>query len=147
MRHTTAALTAALLLALTACSTSSDEPKPEKPAASKPGNPAPKQPADDGSAELEKAVRAYSAAYFKPDATAAYGMLSARCKGKIAPEVFKPVVEGNAKDYGHQQLRSVKVDLISGDTGLVSYSYDVPKLDQPKQKWAREGGQWHYDGC
>lgn len=147
MRHTTTAIAAGLLLALTACTSSSEEPTPEKPAASVPGNPAPKQPAADGSAELEKAVRAYSAAYFKPDATTAYGMLSARCKGQVAPEIYKPMVEAAAKDYGHQQIRSVKVDLISGDTGLVSYSYDVPKLDQPKQKWAREGGQWRYDGC
>lgn len=145
MRHTTAALTAALLLTLSACS-ESDNP-PSTPSA-KPGqSAATEQPAADGKAALETAVRAYSDAYFKPDTAAGHAMLSARCKEQLPAEVYGATVEAGAKAYGKQEIKSLTVDQLSGDLARVTYSYSVPLLDQKSQPWAREGGQWKYDAC
>jgi hypothetical protein len=150
MRHTTAAAAAVLLLTLTACSTTADNP----PAAAspKPGQNASTEqpstpPADDGKAQLEQAVRAYSDAYFATDTAKAHGMMSARCQDKIPAEVYGPVVEASVKQYGVHDIKTFTVDQLSGDLARVTYTYAVPALDQKQQPWAREGGAWKYDGC
>ncbi|MFF7561946.1 hypothetical protein ACFZB4_18485 [Streptomyces pseudovenezuelae] len=152
MRTTTATLaTAAALLALTACS-SSDDSADEKPSTSAtveaptttPTNTPP--PADD--AELTAAVQAYTAAYFKGDAKAAYGTLSKRCQGKVTPEAYEVVVKQAAADYGTGHAATgVKAD-VSGELARVSYKVaGLPKFDQEQQPWTREGGDWKYDAC
>ncbi|MFF1957976.1 hypothetical protein ACFVWX_13420 [Streptomyces sp. NPDC058220] len=147
MRTRTIALAAVLLATLTACSSSDDGKASSKTNRNKPAT-APKQkPTSEDAGDLEKAVRAYSIAYFKPDAEAAYSALSARCREEISDLVFKPVVEAAAKDYGKQEIKTLTVDQLSGDLARVSYTYSVPKLDQKQQPWAREGGVWRYDAC
>ncbi|MFG2976286.1 hypothetical protein ACGFYY_25300 [Streptomyces sp. NPDC048331] len=146
--HTTAALaTAAALLALTACTNANSDPKPAEPAASSsPTAAAPK--ADPARADLEKAVRAYSAAYFKPDGAAAYTALSKRCAAKAGDaDIFAGIVDTAAKAYGKQEIQTLAVDQLAGDMARVTYTYSVPKLNQTGQPWAREGGVWKYDGC
>ncbi|MFF3327421.1 hypothetical protein [Streptomyces sp. NPDC002889] len=152
MRHITTVLTAALLLALTACTGSEDDRAPsEKPTPTPTTTPTAErtaqQPADDTNVELERAVHAYADVYFKPDAKAAYAMLSTRCQEALAPEAYKPIVEAAAKKHGKQHVRLVRVDLVSGDLAFVTYSYDAPELDQQQQPWKREEGQWRYDEC
>lgn len=140
-RHLTTALIAVLLLGLTACAKTTpeaDEPKAGAEA---------EKPADDGKAALEAAVRAYSDAYFKPDAKTAHGMMSARCAAKVDPVIYKSVVEQTVKDLGHHKIKTLTVDQMSGDLARVTYTYDVPKLDQKFQPWVREDGTWKYDGC
>ncbi|MFD4814846.1 hypothetical protein [Streptomyces sp. NPDC058418] len=124
--------------AVTAQPSSSSSEAPSEPA---------KAEQDQAAADLEKAVRAYSDAYFKPDTKAAYGMMSARCKSETTEAVYGAFVEVAAKDYGVQEIRTLTVDQISGDLARVSYTYAVPKLDQKQQPWAREGGVWRYDAC
>jgi hypothetical protein len=150
MRHTTTAAAAVLLLALTACSTTADNPPAA--ASSKAGQSAGTEqpstpPADDGKAQLEQAVRAYSKAYFATDTKAAHGMMSTRCQAKIPAEVYGPVVEASVKQYGVHDIKTFTVDQLSGDLARVTYTYPVPALDQKQQPWAREGGAWKYDGC
>ncbi|MFC9752995.1 hypothetical protein [Streptomyces sp. NPDC056921] len=146
-RTATAALAAALLT-LTACS-SSDDNKPtgapsssSEPSAKQPAAPS---PAADGP---EEAVAAYTAAYFKGDATTAYAALSKRCKGKIGPEAYAGVVKQAATDYGTDHpATDVKAD-VSGDMARVTYKVKgLPKFDQEAQPWARESGAWRYDAC
>ncbi|MFD6968367.1 hypothetical protein [Streptomyces sp. NPDC059949] len=148
-RHHTAAtlLAAAALIALTACSTPADKPTPADPApAASPTAAAPT--ADPARADLEKAVRAYSAAYFKPDGATAYATLSKRCQGKAGDaELFAGIVDTAAKAYGKQEIQTLTIDQLAGDMARVSYTYSVPKLNQTSQPWAREGGAWKYDGC
>ncbi|MET3988056.1 hypothetical protein [Streptomyces sp. PvR034] len=144
----TALAVATGLLALTGCS-SDPGPAAEQPPAHGPApasSPAPK--ADPARAELEKAVRAYSSSYFKPDGPAVYAALSQRCTAKIGdPEPFNGVVETAAKTYGKQGITTLTIDDIAGNKAHVSYTYAVPKLSQSSQAWAREGGAWKYDGC
>lgn len=145
--HTTVIVAAAALLALTGCSDATpSEPKAvDKPASS----PTAEQPkADPARADLEKAVRAYSAAYFKPDGAAAYTTLSKRCATKAGDaDLFAGIVDTAAKAYGKQEIQTLTVDQLAGDMARVSYTYAVPKLNQTSQPWAREGGVWKYDGC
>ncbi|MET9465814.1 hypothetical protein ABZY44_13605 [Streptomyces sp. NPDC006544] len=143
-------LAAAGLLALTACSSDSSDPAPDKgapaPASSAPSAPAPK--IDPERANLDKAVRAYSAAYFKPDGAAAYAALSKRCQDKAGDaDIFAVIVDTAAKAYGKQEIQTLTIDQLAGDMARVTYTYSVPKLNQTSQPWAREGGAWKYDGC
>lgn len=145
--HTTAALlAAAAVLALTGCSS---DPKPDpKPAASDAPTAAPSPKADPERANLDAAVRAYSAAYFKPDGKAAYAALSKRCQDKAGDaDVFAVIVDSAAKAYGKQEIQTLTIDQLAGDMARVTYTYAVPKLDQKSQPWAREAGTWKYDGC
>ncbi|WP_377273703.1 hypothetical protein [Peterkaempfera sp. SMS 1(5)a] len=102
---------------------------------------------DAGKGALEDAVRAYSDAYFKPDAAAAYRMLSTRCSAKIDQQVYKAQLDAAVKTYGHQDIKSVTVNQRSDDLARVSYNYSVPALDQAGQPWVRENGIWRYDAC
>lgn len=146
-RHTaTTAAAAALLLALTGCAdVISSEPKPDDTISS----PSAEQPkADPARADLEKAVRAYSAAYFKPDGAAAYATLSKRCQTKAGDaELFAGIVDTAAKAYGKQEIQTLTIDQLAGDLARVSYTYSVPKLNQSSQPWVREAGAWKYDAC
>ncbi|MGD1219989.1 hypothetical protein AB9Q10_16350 [Streptomyces krungchingensis] len=146
----TTTLTAALLLALAACSSNGDDtdadaaPKSSKPAAEQPST----TPTPAEAAELERAVRDYTAAYFKGDADTAYGTLSKRCAGKITAADYAAVVKQAHADYGTgHDATSVKA-AVSGDLARVSYKVDgIPKFDQEAQPWAREGGAWKFDAC
>lgn len=147
--HLTAAasLTAAALLVLTACSSN-----PSTPIADKAPSPTPSTSAapkiDPERAKLDAAVRAYSAAYFKPDGAAAYATLSKRCQTKAGPsDMFAAVVNNAAKAYGKQEIQTLTIDALAGDMARVTYTYSVPKLNQTGQPWLKEAGAWHYDGC
>jgi hypothetical protein len=148
MRHTTAAAIAAgLLLALTACS-SSDTDKPKIETTTAPTKAADPKPADDPKADLEKAVRAYSDAYFATDTATAYGMLSTRCRGEVTQAAYGQSIAAATKAYGKTHtIKSLTVDQMSGDMARVTYTYDATVLDQKQQPWTREGGAWRWDAC
>ncbi|QIJ61030.1 hypothetical protein [Streptomyces sp. JB150] len=153
-RAATTMLAAVLLLALTACSSSDDGTDaaptgtPSTPAAaSAPAASATPAATPADAAELERAVRAYTAAYFadKPDTT--YGMLSARCEERITPEAMAALTERAVGDYGRQEVQRFRIDQLSGDMARVSYGVGLPKFDQKQQPWVREDGAWKYDAC
>jgi hypothetical protein len=151
MRHTTTVAAAVLLLTLTACSTEADappassSPKASAPAATE--KPADKPAADDEEAALEKAVRAYSAAYFATDAAKAHSLMSKRCRDEAPIELYRPMVEATVATYGKHEIKTVAVDQLSGDMARVTYTYPVPTLTMKQQPWVREGGQWRNDHC
>lgn len=141
IRTATTALLAAGALALTACSSGDSgdtDATPTAPAA---------HTSADGSTELVAAVRAYSKAYFKPAPDAAYALLSTRCKGSTPAAAYAAGLERAVRTYGHQAVKDVQVDTLSGGLARVTYTYDVPVLTQTGQPWTREGGQWRYDAC
>jgi len=143
--HTAAVLLAAAAIVLTGCSS---EPKPDAKPVTDPSTSAQAPKVDPERANLDKAVRAYSAAYFKPDGKAAYTALSKRCQAKAGDaDIFAGIVDTAAKAYGKQEIQTLTIDQLAGDLARVSYTYSVPKLNQSGQPWVREAGTWKYDGC
>jgi hypothetical protein len=147
--HTITLLAAAGLLALTGCSGAADPAHKGTDGGESTPTAAPSPKIDPERANLDKAVRAYSAAYFKPDGKAAYAALSKRCQTKAGgdPDMFSIIVDNAAKAYGKQEIQSLTIDQLAGDMARVTYTYSVPKLNQTSQPWAREAGTWRYDGC
>lgn len=147
IRTATTALLAVGALALTGCSSGSDE-KDATPTAPAVGTTTPAaSTTTDGSTELVAAVRAYSGAYFKPAPADAYALLSARCQKSVTAAAYAAGLERAVRTYGHQAVTDVTVDTLSGDLARVTYTYSVPVLTQTGQPWTREGGQWRYDAC
>lgn len=96
---------------------------------------------------LRDAVVAYSDAFLTGDAPAAFDLLSARCQGVIGEAAFTAVVEQAGDLYG-APLELVSYDeQVSGDTALVSYTYDATALDQSDEPWLVERGEWRNDDC
>lgn len=147
--RTTAAVLLAACALLAGCSSSSDDKAPSTPTtATGASSKAPTSSApDNATSALESAVRAYSAAYFKPDPKAAAALLSDRCRSQISAAVYGAQLKAAAKNFGPQPIKTLKVDQISGDLARVSYTYAVPGLNQADQPWTREHGKWHYDAC
>ncbi|ARF53090.1 hypothetical protein [Streptomyces gilvosporeus] len=146
--RTAAALAALLLAALTGCSSAVDS---ERPARSVPPttatSSAPSATLDPSRADLEKAVRAYTAAYFKPDVTTAYGMVSTRCKEQITKPALAALLDRANQMDGDRTVKRFTIDKISGGMARVSYGVGLPRYDQHGQPWTREGGHWRYDAC
>jgi hypothetical protein len=131
---------AAALLTITACSSDTS-----KPAAAQPADAA--TTTDTAAADLEQAVRDYTAAYFKPDPDTGYAMLSERCQADINQTFYTAQLEQASKDYGQLNVETVTVDQISGDLARVSYGMGLPILDQKSQPWVNEAGAWRFDAC
>lgn len=138
--HTTAAVLATALLALTACSSNDDSPA--APAASSAA-----ESTDDGSAALEASVRAYTKALFSGDGPAGYKLLSKRCKQEMTPAAFQALSDQGHNDYGSLEIKNISVDQISGDLARVSYGVGVPQFERKAQPWTREDGIWRWDAC
>jgi hypothetical protein len=149
IRTTATALAVLAALALAGCSSSgSDDDAPAAPGtAAATGRPAAGKAASSDKDALTAAVKAYSAAYFKPDPDAGYALLSKRCRAQIGSEAYRTALTQAVSTYGHQAVKAVTVDSLSGDMARVSYTYSVPALNQQGQPWVREGNAWRYDAC
>ncbi|MFF9036718.1 hypothetical protein ACF090_14745 [Streptomyces sp. NPDC014892] len=163
MRTRATVLVVAAFIALTAC-TSDDEPgdnadrtpsaAARQPSAT-PSRSATSDPDTADTADLEAAVRAYTAAYFANDPDTTHGMLSARCQKVITRAgmaVLTERAEQTERAVGDSEPKDVKrfeVDEIStsGDEARVSYGVGMPKFDQKQEPWVREAGVWRYDSC
>lgn len=149
-RTTTVLGAAALLLALTACSTGTDhdDPAPAKPAGATKSQPAEAPAKDDGTAALEQSVRDYTAALFGGNGPAGYALVSKRCQTAMTAEQFASMAEQAQHDYGSQKATGIKVDQISGDLARVSYGAGrIPQFERKSQPWVREDGTWRWDAC
>lgn len=146
IRTTAIAAAAAAVVVLAGCSSGSGgKASPDMSASS--GQAAAPAAADDGKSALTAAVRAYSAAYFKPDPDAGYRLMSARCQQTTTVTAYGATLRAAVAAYGHQDVQAVTVDQIGGDMARVTYTYTVPALTQTGQPWVREDGAWHYDAC
>ena len=120
---------AAVLLALTGCSSGSDSASA------------------DGKAALEKAYRAYIAAFLDGDGETAYALLSQRCQAKETLAEFTDIAQSAATIYGQVDytIDSVTVD---GDHGTVDATYAVDALNSSGgSTWLLEDGEWRSDKC
>jgi len=145
------------LLALAGCGSSSSDsadktPSPATTTATSPApaqttNSAPTQDATaDATADLKKAVKAYSDAFLTGDTTA-YDMLSKRCRARTDKNEFIGGLMAAKSTYGSAlDFKSFSAD-ISGSMARVTYTYDVPAINQDAEPWVREGGVWHEDDC
>jgi hypothetical protein len=142
------ALVTATLLAAVACG-SDGESDDNDPAPREPAESAATGDTDEDTVALEERVRAYTDAYFAPDADTAYGMLSQRCQDQIDTDVYAAQLDQAAADFGQLTVETLNVDDLSGDMARVTYSVGLPMLDEQlvEQPWVRDGGQWLYDAC
>ncbi|PWI08341.1 hypothetical protein DIZ27_23160 [Streptomyces sp. NWU339] len=152
MRTRATTITAVLLLALTACSSSDDDtsadPKPSAPTTSSTPSSEPSSAPSSGDDPLETAVKEYTEAYFAAEASTAHRMLSERCRKEINPLVYGETLRQAKKDYGSDHPATDVTAEVSGDLARVSYKIEgLPKFDQQAQPWAREDGVWKYDAC
>ncbi|MDH6227822.1 nuclear transport factor 2 family protein [Streptomyces sp. MJP52] len=145
-------------LLLTGCGSSSDEAdgtaggeRPDTAAASASASPestpTPKaSPSASADAELKKAVQAYSDAFLTGD-TAAYDMLSERCRKRTDKNTFTGHLMAARTMYGNAlPMTSYKAE-VSGDMARVTYTYEVSGIDQESEPWVEENGVWRQDDC
>jgi hypothetical protein len=96
---------------------------------------------------LRQAVQGYSDAFLGGEPTTAYEYFSARCKDQVSLSYFTGIIIAAKQVYG-TALPITSYDAeVSGDLARVSYTYDVPALDQTDEPWAREDGAWKQDDC
>lgn len=146
------AVLAMAVLALAACG---GEPSPPAaaqstaPAAvsSQPSPAASSAPSPEMDAELRAAVQTFSDGFLAGQPVEAYELFSARCQDRVSLSYFTGLVTAAKLTYGSAlPLRSYQAQ-VSGDLARVTYTYDVPALNQTDEPWAREGGQWRQDDC
>ncbi|RAO46713.1 hypothetical protein ONO86_03249 [Micromonospora noduli] len=90
---------------------------------------------------------AYSDAFLDAKPTVAYDLFSARCKDRLALSEFTGMLTAAKQVYGKALPLKSFDSQISGDLARVTYTYDVPALNQIKEPWVREGGKWKQDDC
>ncbi|WP_216588580.1 hypothetical protein [Streptomyces brasiliscabiei] len=144
--HTRATVTvaAALLAALTACTSDADSNKAK---ATTPVGEQKSAAKDDDRAALESSVRSYTKALFSGDGATGYKLLSARCKQEMTADQFQAMADQGHNDYGSLEIKTISVDQISGDLARVSYGVGVPQFERKAQPWAREDDVWRWDAC
>jgi hypothetical protein len=152
LRLTIGAVPLALLVACTHGgereASSQPEPVAEAPA---PGVGAEDQtPTPSASVEedtLRNAVQGYSDAFLGGEPVQAYEYFSSRCEERTSLSYFTGIVTAAEGLYGAAlPIRDYSAE-ISGDLARVTYTYDVPALDQTREPWSRESGAWKLDDC
>ncbi|MET8093105.1 hypothetical protein [Micromonospora sp. NPDC005220] len=143
------------LLSLTACSSSADKPE-ASPSSTSPAPTAtgvsgaaasPTAPDTSEEAVLRQAVVAYSDAFLDAEPTVGYELFSARCKERVTLSEFTGMLTAAKQMYGKAMPIKSFEARISGDLARVTYTYDVPALNQNKEPWVREDGKWKQDDC
>jgi hypothetical protein len=143
-------------LALTGCGNDSNSSRPATTGGTPSNAPTtvegssigtPRPSASPGRDELRAAVQAYSDAFPDGRATAAYDMFTARCKQRITRSQFTGIVQAAKQLYGKALPIKTYSAEVSGNLARVTYTYDVPALDQTKEPWTRENGVWKQDDC
>jgi hypothetical protein len=138
-----------LVVAAAACGSSHhSSPKPAAgdwlPASSSPRATA---PAGGSRAELEAAVRAYSAAYLGGDGAKAYDLLSARCQQRMGRDQMDTLTAAARRRYGPQDVKTLTVDQLGAGLARVTYTFSSAELDQQSEPWVWERGGWREDDC
>jgi hypothetical protein len=99
------------------------------------------------SEQVRQAAEAYSDAFLTGDADAAFRLLSRRCRETIGIAAFGDIVDEAADLYGSPlAFTSFRAD-VKGSKASLTYTYDVPALDQVDEPWVQRGGQWRNDDC
>ena len=97
--------------------------------------------------DLRVAVQTYSDGFLGGDPTLAYDYFSGRCKEKVSLSYFTGIVMAAKVTYG-SVLPIMSYDAhVSGDLARVTYTFEVPALNQDAEPWVREAGLWKTDDC
>ncbi|WP_433320236.1 hypothetical protein [Micromonospora chersina] len=124
---------------------SSASPAPAASTASEAASPTGQAVSEE--AELRQAVVAYSDAFLDAKPTAGYELFSARCKERVTLSEFTGMLTAAKQMYGKAMtIKSLEAQ-ISGDLARVTYTNDVPALNQSKEPWVRQDGRWKQDDC
>lgn len=115
---------------------------PSAPPASTPALTPSASPSMDPSAALETAVRAYSKACLSGDAKAAYLLRSKPAQKLMSYAAFKAAITQIAATYGDASMTSLRVVSLSGSKARVTYRYDIGEIDQVREPWVLERGEW-----
>lgn len=143
------------VLSLAACGSNADKPE-TSPSSTSPtpaaavaseAAPSPSAQAPSEEAELRQAVVAYSDAFLDAKPTVGYELFSARCKERVTLSEFTGMLTAAKQMYGKAMPIKTFEAQISGDLARVTYTYDVPALNQNKEPWVREDGKWKQDDC
>lgn len=92
-------------------------------------------------------MQAYSDAFLKGEANAAYAMLSKRCRDRVARAEWSDIVEQAKQTYGSALPIKTFDAQVSGDMARVTYTFDLAAINQDAEPWVREGGSWREDDC
>ena len=107
----------------------------------------PSTPSASGEAALRTAVQAYSDAFLSGNAKRAYSLLSTRCQERSTLAAFTAMIDQAKALYGNPlPMTSFKAQ-ISGDLARVTYTYAVSAINQTREPWVRESGEWDEDDC
>jgi len=98
-------------------------------------------------AALRAAVQAYSDAFLSGNAKQAYALLSTRCQERSTLAEFTAITDQAKALYGNPLPMSSFKAQISGDLARVTYTYAVSAINQTREPWVRESGDWHEDDC
>lgn len=139
-----------LLMALAGCGSGNpavgESASPPPSSSSESASATPSQSPSGGSqAELERAVRAYSEAFLGGKAKAAWLMRSEAAQASISYAEFKVAVDAAAQIYGDAEMTALEVVDNTGRAAHVTYRYDIGELDQVREPWVYQDGQWRCD--
>lgn len=95
---------------------------------------------------LEAAVVSYTYAFLSGDEDAAWGLLSERCRDRTPEDQFRAAVREAGAIYGPLEFRRLEV-AVNGDQGQATYVFEATELNQDREPWVREDGEWYNDGC
>jgi len=102
------------------------------------------QPTADATADVEAAVRAYSAAFLGGQAKQAWLMRTTEARKKDSYAMFVTAVNAAHQIYGDATMTSLRVT-VNGGTAKATYRYDVGEIDQKNQRWFLRDGTWLVD--
>lgn len=98
-------------------------------------------------AALRTAVQAYSDAFLSGNGKRAYALLSTRCRERNTLAEFSAMTDQAKALYGDPlPMKSYKAQ-ISQDMARVTYTYAISDINQSREPWVRESGDWHEDDC
>jgi len=98
-------------------------------------------------AALRTAVQAYSDAFLTGNGKEAYALLSTRCKERNTLAEFTAMTDQAKALYGDPLPMKSYEAQISGDMARVTYTYAISGINQTREPWVRESGNWHEDDC
>lgn len=99
---------------------------------------------DDG---LTQAVTGYVAAFGQGDGTAAWELVSSRCRENEPRDQYETAVRAAGDLYSGIELDGEVDTEMDGDSATVSYNVSDPTLNQTRERWILEGDDWRWDDC
>lgn len=133
--------------ATSAAPTSARPPSPAstsaEPAPTPSGTPA---TGSDDETALREAVQGYSDTFLTGDIRG-YDYFSERCQARRTKEEFGEILAMAKSTYGAAlPIRTFEAE-IESTMARVTYTYDLPAINQDREPWVKEDGQWRQDDC